>query len=607
VDNPFDVQTPENLTTDAMVGLFVHENTDYNQIAKAGHSFITGPRGAGKSMFFRFMEPDCQSAEQKKSLNELSFYAAYVPVKETDLNLPELFRLQESKHAGIVLNEHVLTTHIATKIFVSMRERIQDSMWSDGSGAQFKDLYQGTLSNLLSRCGWNGAAPDLAAIEIPSEIFSKIIDVFDDIFSHISSYTRGLAFRREVSPYDGPLFGFSDFLVPLVKALMALECMPSGPMFLLIDDADNLSPEQTMILNSWVARRTTAYLCIKISAQEGEYKTYLAVNGQRIDSPHDYSEFNIADKYTTGSDNYLERVSAIIERRLQRAGIGARPLEFFPEDTKQEGEIRRIGEQLRADWETSGRGNRASDDVTRYARPDFIKSLSEDGKKSGSTYSYAGFQQIVHLSSGIVRHLLETSSLMFADAVSEASDGAVNAIPTRIQDRILRDYSDRLLFAEFEKLEQEEASRANQSADTERSETLSEATKLRNLINALGGMFRAILISDAAERRVFSIAFSNGPDEEVSAVLKLGVKYGYLHKSTIGNKEGTGRVPLYILTRRLAPSFKLDPTSFAGYKFVTNDAVKQTLYAPSRLINAVRIKGFDAVMSSSDQMSLFDE
>lgn len=607
MNNPFDVQTPENLTTDAMVGLFVHENTDYNQIAKAGHSFITGPRGAGKSMFFRFMEPDCQCAEHMIALKDLEFYAAYVPVKETDLNLPELFRLQESKHAGIVLNEHVLTTHIATKIFVSLRERIQDSMWPSDAGAQFKKLYEENLSNLLSRCGWNGAAPDLESVQTPTQIFGKIIDVFDSIFSNISSYTRGLAFRREISPYDGPLFGFSDFLVPLVKALMALDCMPTGPIFLLIDDADNLSPEQTMILNSWVARRTTAYLCIKISAQEGEYKTYLAVNGQRIDSPHDYSEFNIADKYTTGSDNYLDRVSAIVKRRLQRADIESSPIEFFPDDAKQEEEIRRIGEQLRADWKTSGKGARASDDVTRYTRPNFIKSLSEDGKKSGSTYSYAGFQQIVHLSSGIVRHLLETSSLMFAEAASETGGQKVTQIPPNIQDRILREYSDRLLFAEFEKLEQEEASRTVQAPAAEQSDTVSEATKLRNLINALGGMFRAILVSDAAERRVFSIAFSNGPDDEVTAVLKLGVKYGYLHKSTIGNKEGTGRVPLYILTRRLAPSFKLDPTSFAGYKFVTNDAIKQTLYSPNRLINAVKIKGFDAVMSSSDQMSLFDE
>jgi hypothetical protein len=607
VNNPFDVQTPENLTTDAMVGLFVHENTDYNQIAKAGHSLITGPRGAGKSMFFRFMEPDCQCAEHKKTLKDLTFYAAYVPVKETDLNLPELFRLQESKHAGIVLNEHVLTTHIATKIFVSLRERIQNSMWPDDAGAQFRSLYQDTLFNLLGRCGWNGAAPDLNAVQTPAEIFGRIIDIFDDVFSQISSYTRGLAFRREVSPYDGPLFGFSDFLVPLVKAIMALGCMPSGPMFLLIDDADNLSPEQTMILNSWVARRTTAYLCIKISAQEGEYKTYLAVNGQRIDSPHDYSEFNIADKYTTGSDNYLERVSAIIVRRLQRASIDAGPSKFFPEDTKQEEEIRKIGEQLRADWEKSGRGNRASDDVTRYARPDFIKSLSEDGKKSGSTYSYAGFQQIVHLSSGIVRHLLETSSLMFAETASATGSNPVTAIPPNIQDRVLRDYSDRLLFTEFEKLEQEEVSGLGQATFTGQPDTLSNATKLRNLINALGGMFRSILVSDSSERRVFSIAFSNGPDEEVAAVLQLGVKYGYLHRSTIGNKEGTGRVPLYILTRRLAPSFKLDPTSFAGYKFVTNQAIKETLYSPKRLINLVKIKGFDEVMLEPDQKSLFDE
>jgi hypothetical protein len=57
----------------------------------------------------------------------------------------------------------------------------------------------------------------------------------------------------------------------------------------------------------------------------------------------------------------------------------------------------------------------------------------------------------------------------------------------------------------------------------------------------------------------------------------------------------------------LAPSFKLDPTSFAGYKFVTNQAIKETLYSPKRLINLVKIKGFDEVMLEPDQKSLFDE
>ena len=51
-------------------------------------------------------------------------------------------------------------------------------------------------------------------------------------------------------------------------------------------------------------------------------------------------------------------------------------------------------------------------------------------------------------------------------------------------------------------------------------------------------------------------------------------QYGYIHKGSIGNKSGTGRNRLYVLSRILAPHFKLDPTSYAGYKFMSSSVLK---------------------------------
>jgi len=596
--NPFDVQTPENLSTADMSDLFVKSDSDYLQVEKAGHTFISGPRGAGKSMYFRFLEPDCQCEQNEKALSSLDFYAAYVPVKETDLNLPELFRLQESKHAAIVMNEHALILHIVTKIFVSLKERAPLPKDDRKATSEFQKFKKIILNNLLIRSGCEIQDEKEFENQAVIEILDDIIRTFDDVFAQLNKYTRRITFSQEIIPYDGPLFGFSDFLAPLVKGLMGLSFMPNGPLFLLVDDADNLNVTQATILNSWVARRTTGYLCFKISVQEGEYKTYKAVGGQRIDAPHDYSEFNISDKYTTKIDNYLKRVTEIVQRRLASFQIEGTPDGFFPENEEQEKRIAGIANELKRNWEAEGKGYRPGDDAIRYARPNYIRSLSQDQRKSGSTYSYAGFNQLVHLSSGIVRHLLEMSSLMFAEA-SAREDGATPAIISHsIQNDKTLYYSNKLLFDEFKKLEQDEG---------DDSQTYDDPKKLKNLIDALGGMFRTILISDASERRVFSIAFSNGPDEEVARVLRLGVKYGYFHRSSIGNKEGTGRSELYIMTRALAPSFKLDPTSFAGYKFVTNEKIKNALYQPKKLVNDVRIKGFDAVMSDSPQGGLFDD
>ncbi len=104
----------------------------------------------------------------------------------------------------------------------------------------------------------------------------------------------------------------------------------------------------------------------------------------------------------------MDRVSQIVARRLTKYGISVSPQVFFPPYEKQEAEIETIKGELRANWKEFGRGNRANDDATRYARPEYIRRL-QDSSKSGSTYQYAGFEQLVHLSSGVIRYFLESA------------------------------------------------------------------------------------------------------------------------------------------------------------------------------------------------------
>ena len=59
--NPFAVQTPEDMAAKDVNELFVDVFTDFYQVPRQGHTFLNGPRGSGKSMMFRYMEPDCLS------------------------------------------------------------------------------------------------------------------------------------------------------------------------------------------------------------------------------------------------------------------------------------------------------------------------------------------------------------------------------------------------------------------------------------------------------------------------------------------------------------------------------------------------------------------
>ena len=111
---------------------------------------------------------------------------------------------------------------------------------------------------------------------------------------------------------------------------------------------------------------------------------------------------------------------------------------------------------------------------------------------------------------------------------------------------------------------------------------------LRNLVQSLGGIFYEILISDRSERRVFSIALSDSPPEHVMRIFRLGVRHGYFYHAAIGTKEGRWRTHRYVMTRRLAPHFKLDPNGFAGCLFVTTELLDLALVNPKQAVAAFR-------------------
>lgn len=594
-ENPFAVQTPEDIPATTIVSLFVDVFTDFYHIPHAGHTFLNGPRGCGKSMMFRYLEPDCQQEARKVTLKDLPFFGVYVPIKNTELKLTEFNRLT-NKHAEVALGEHFLVSYVAVKFFGAMLKAVIPD--PDGENAKiYHSFHTGKLAERLRWSGWNQPF-ELSPTLSLAEMIGATRDLFTEYYVFASTYLKKLALAKEVIPYGGPLLGYLDFLLPLLREIKNFPFMPQGPIFLLIDDADNLNLVQTQILNGWVSSRTSLSVSLKISTQLN-YKTHLTVARQLVSAPHDYNEVNISSVYTSEKNRYTERVDQIVCRRLQNCGINASAESFFPPYEKQEEEIAAIGDRIRSAWATDGRGSRARDDVTRYARPDYIRGL-QGTSKSGSTYRYAGFNQLVHVSSGVVRYFLESASSMFGEMRAKTDGGWVYSIDPATQDKVVREEARRVFFGEFEEFEATDP-------DVDPQVHVKQIKQLKNLIKALGGMFHAILISETAtERRVFSVALTDEDDEGVLAIFKLGVQLGFFHESSIGNKEGTGRARLFILSRRLAPLFTLDPSSFAAHKFATTKALRFAIDRPELFVRRFETGQMDVPLSGA-QFELFDD
>ena len=513
-------------------------------------------------MMFRYLEPDCQQRATEQPLDKLQFLGVHVPVKRTRLNLTEIQRLSES-HAEALIAEHYMVLVVMNRCINALRRA---EVPENARNVLALDKFcRASFPNLLSVVGHQGQLPEIAAQTGVGGLLCWLEDVLTSMLGALSAYLKQIAFPGSDLQYAGPLGNYIDLLCPFVEALMRLPFMPKGPVYLLIDDADNLSATQTTVLNEWVCTRSTAEICLKVSTQL-QYKTFATLTGGVISTPHDYDEINISAVYTSQKTRYRERMHSIIRKRLDLYGIESSTAEFFPSDPKQEKAIDSIKKQYMDRGDKAARGARARDDATRYARPDYIRKLSK--KRGGlSRYSYSGFEQLVHISSGVIRHFLDAAAEMYAEEYARGEKGVLRVSPS-IQDRVVRKQADRLFFVEFDKIVREEAT------VTERYKQLEQ---LRVLVRALGGIFFELLVSSAAERRVFSIALSDIDDREVLDVLDLGEKHGYFHKSTIGTKKYAGRTPLYILTRRLAPFFSLDPTSFAGYQFITTAALRTAM------------------------------
>lgn len=588
-NNPFKITTPEDLTASETVNLFVDVFTDFSQIIDPGHVIMKGPRGVGKSMMFRYLQPDCQCLKNQEGIEELPFIAIYIPLKNTNFTLTELKRL-ENKHASSILNEHLMVSHIII--------RVLDNLISSGGfegGHRFDKLKEFYVSSFTCILGL--PIQDISS-EKTVDILKIMLSQMKKVYNETISYVKQCTFSNEVIPYTSFLYDYLDYLVPLLETLSYAISDNGATFYLLLDDAHFLSETQTRILNTWVATRTSRKVSLKISTQYN-YKTYYTINGATIDTPHDYTEIDIATVYTEGQKTakatYYRRISDIVEKRMKLYNITASLNEFFPPDKEQEDKIKEIELAYISQYDQGkGHGYNRTDDARRYARPDFIKSLAGTSKSS-STYSYSGFDQLVNISSGVVRYFLQQAHTMYAKAVALSGSGTVQSIDPAIQSAVVREEANKFLFNELESLEQEGHEDAYPREDIQ---------KLSNLIQGLGGLFRKVLLSSRSERRVFSIAISDRPSEDVLRILDIGIQLGYFHRSTIGRKEAgsIGRTRLYVLNRKLAPIWNLDPNGFAGYLFVKNQLLIDAIESPFKTIRKTQVDDNNDYV----QLTLFD-
>ena len=561
------LKTPETLKPKDIASLFIDVYTDFPRLLAHEHTFLHGARGTGKSMMLRYLEPQVQIAAHNVSIaSELSHYAILVPIKSPYYALTELERLEGSPYW--LLAEHFMICNMALKITDSLK-----AVASNCEKAEIED-FRTFFDKFLDIVGADNAPYNNPAPKVDDFLItmSKIIS---DERKRAKIYITELAFNKTFQPYESSLYDYEDFFLPLIRIIKSLKVTPNGPIFLMLDDVDNLPVRMQKILNTWVSYRTTNDVCLKVSTQQ-RYRTWRTTQDVLIERTHDFSEIDISTVYTSKqSSHYYDRVKSIVKRRLEVSKVEIQdPVVFFPENVEQNKKLEVIKKRISKNWESGNSvSSRKSDDINRYTVSEYMKELSKSKKQN--KYSYSGFNSLVNISSGIIRNFLEPASMMYAE-IQTTGKSEITEIPTEIQDVVIYRWSEEYMLKGFDDLKQ--------SATAEHLGEYNKAEKISNLIRALGECFQRKLLSDHSERRLLSFMITRPLSYSEQQIVDAALELGYLNEKSIARKEGAGRNKLYTLNRRLAPYFKLDPSGYATHLSLKPEDLKTALENPQEFV-----------------------
>lgn len=548
--NPFEFVTASKLQAVDAVRLWCDDKR-VDRVKGIENCFVNGHRGTGKSMLFRILQYDCQKLLHPNS--EPPFVAVYLPVRDTEFVTEEMEHFQDDSQRNLISE-----SHFCVLVSLQFFRLLQDH--PDLIPNEKKDALASLTRELYARAfRFAKQEPRPLASVAFDEFLSEVIAALQDQQQYIFHYT-GLRLYQHTM-FEGPLFMFDTLLGPLAEFVLR---NTGKRVYVLVDDGDDLPESHTIVLNTWIARRH-ASVVFKVSTMFG-YKTFETRSRSAVQHPHDFVRFDIATRFliSDGPEDYVDLLRQICEKRLRAAGIETSPgthsaTEFFPEDIQQNRELEELSGRLEDEYASRYKGRAVRDYLYRHLTSEYLKELS--AKRATNKFAYAGFRTIALLSSGMVRDFIICAQRMYDHASRLKPDPAY--IPPGIQSQVVKGYANEVL-DEILDFKQKRSRVATQD----------DWRSIRNLIEGLGNLYKAKMLSDDSERRVFSFAFQDEAGKDLDRLLGLAVEEGYLMRGFISRKEGTGRRVLYVLTRRLAPAFNLDVSAYSGYLSLTSATVR---------------------------------
>lgn len=534
-NNPFEYDAATNLDPKRLLDWYIEDYNYSRFINTSKNVIVDGERGSGKSMTLIY-----HSLKYVRQRSDGDLFSAlgghvgiYVPCntplssKEEYKLLPEADQIRVSE-ANLILS---IVSNMAREF--STCSDLFDNLEREDLLSEFSFILESDIHPPTGSC--------------PFQFITK------EVHRQVRKIQRDLnAGLWESSTYSN---SFSTLVLPIIQAIRMTRSFRDVHISLLIDDVQDLNKYQQRLVNSWLAFRDHSAFSIKMAVVGLRNYDFGTAHGGAIFETHDYVAVNLQRPVQNKESEFGQFARDVIRRRLLNAGISTPPEEFFP---VSETFVSRLEvAKAKAEAEAVERGMKPgskpfSDFVYKQYRAYYFRDRHSKANKP----LYTGLNTITHLSTGIIRNLLQPCYFMYEQQTAKLRGIQPKKIEPDIQDEVVKSESDKLWEFIARNLER----RLSNCSDE-------DGKRIHRLFLRLAEYFRERLMRHASEPRVVTFIVSEQDDHywpDVERLLDLAERAQVMYVRSGTSKKGGGREYYYSPNRMLWPRYGLDAVGQHG-------------------------------------------
>ena len=412
----------------------------------------------------------------------------------------------------------------------------------------YRPIHAENLRRIKSRLGAILSEPEVQNCQDWREMLTFANDTINIRVLEEDIYLSSLSDKD--APSFNPYLTLSGQFIPfleLLKEILVLKC----PFFLLLDDFDVLRPSQQICIFRTASARKHNLICFKYGIMTLGKKVGLSGSGRTYREGSDYNRVSFDWTRKGWQNNYKRVCELITEARIRDKGWPDRPfrtfIDFWTHGEKVRQIVKRLMQTEYKKLPTRNKPKTFTNFWTKYGNAKYFQHL----RKNHIPYRNAGYQDIIDVSSGIIRQYLEMCKEIVTKASAQGwTPTSASPISPEIQNDEMRKYSQNMIHELCQTAGTTDALLFGDITITSR--------QMVTLIESLCDLFYHRLHSGGREPEIFTIAI-RGPletNQHAKLLLDVAVRESILQLRDDPyppKTAGGPPLPTYMLNRRLLP------------------------------------------------------